>query len=57
MNKDKIESLSKYKLSIENKLLEPTPAKHKHRPEQYKTFLKNELKLVTSTILKLKGLE
>lgn len=51
MTKEKIASLTKYQTQLRDKLSDKTiPAKHINRPENYKKFLTNELRLVTLTI-------
>lgn len=50
MTKDKLASLIKYQVSLQDRLLAPTPAKHEGNPETYKAFLKNEIRVVTLQI-------
>ncbi len=59
MNKEKLTSLVKYQSSLKERLNSIVlPEKHTHRPESYKHFLKNELRLVTNKIeaAKLEGI-
>lgn len=51
---EKLQSLLKYRADHEARLSAPTPEKHKNHPEDYKNYLKLEIKKVTVTIDKLK---
>lgn len=53
-NKEKLESLLKYKEKHEDLLKSPIPESHKNHPETYKAYLYNEIRLVQITIDKLK---
>ncbi len=50
MNKEKLISLTKYQSDLKSKLSDPIPSKHKHRPAEYKNFLKNEIRIVSDKI-------
>ena len=50
MNKDKLVKLEAYKQKLEDRLSSPTPDKHKDHPASFKAFLKNELRLVSNML-------
>lgn len=50
MTKEKLNSLVKYQSSLKDRLTSDIPKKHTHRPDSYKHYLKNELRLVTNKI-------
>lgn len=51
INKDKVNSLTKYAAGLRDKLAaKEVPVKHKDNPESYKNFLRNELKAVERTL-------
>lgn len=45
MTREKLLSLSKYVVDMQNKLDSIIPEKHKHRVEEYKEFLRREIRI------------
>lgn len=52
--KEKLISLVKYKEKHEDLLSSPVPETHKHSPETYKAYLRNEIRLTKLKIEELK---
>lgn len=59
MSKEKLVSLIKYREKHEDLLKAPVPASHANGAEQYKNYLKNEIRMVSLKIdaLKLDGVK
>lgn len=53
-NKEKLASILKYKEKHEDLLKSPVPESHKHSPDTYKAYLRNEIRLAQIKIDKLK---
>ncbi len=50
ISKEKLNSLTKYKANLEERLKSPVPEKHKDHPESFKRFLQNELSTVSKVL-------
>lgn len=53
--KEKIANLQKYLDKCQQLLGDPTPEKHKHRPESYKEFIQREVTKTKTALEKLKA--
>lgn len=53
MSKEKLKSLAKYKMDIQNRLSSDTPEKHKTHPKEFKQYLERELADVNAKIEKI----
>lgn len=50
MDKDQVAKWTVYRDSIHSRLTSPVPTKHVARPDQFKEFLKRELRMVQAKI-------